>query len=232
MRRHGRSTAGRLQYRAVEGSPLQLLRLDPAAFILLAVSLILALSLHEFAHAYVADLQGDRLPRAMGRVSLNPARHLDPLGTILLFIVGFGWARPVEFRPQALASKRFGPALVALAGPGMNLLLAVAAAAAFTPVFHALGCGTATRFLLAFMGINVLLAVFNLIPLPPLDGSRLLTIFLPPNRQHIVFWLDRWGLLILLALLFFGGFALLGPILGFVFDLIVPASAAFCGVPS
>lgn len=209
---------------------LPLLRDDPVAFILLAISIILAISLHEFAHAYTADLQGDRLPRAMGRVSLNPARHLDPLGTILIFLVGFGWGRPVEFRPQSFASKRFGSAMVALAGPLMNLLLAIVAALLFTPIFNATACGTLTTFLLRFVGINVILAVFNLMPLPPLDGSRLLTVFLPPDKQHIIYFLDRYGLLILLGLVFFGGFTILRPVIEFIYSLIVPESAGFCGL--
>jgi Zn-dependent protease len=206
------------------------LREDPAAFAMLAITIIVALTLHEFAHAYVADLQGDRLPRAMGRVSLNPARHLDPFGTILIFLVGFGWGKPVEFRPQAFASKRFGSALVALAGPLMNLLLAILAALVFTPIFNSTGCGTLTTFLLTFMGINVILAVFNLVPLPPLDGSRLLTVFLPPDKQHIIYFLDKYGLLILIVLVLFGGFALLDPIFEFMFSLILPESAGFCGL--
>src|SRR5919202_3918846 len=106
-------------------SPLELLGSDPLVFVLLAIGVIFAISLHEYGHALAADLQGDRLPRAMGRLSLNPARHLDPLGTLFIFLVGFGWGKPVEFRPQALASRRFGAALVALAGPLMNLLLAI-----------------------------------------------------------------------------------------------------------
>src|SRR5687768_18507522 len=112
-------------------SPLSLLKDEPLAFIMLAVAIIFALSLHEYGHAYVADLQGDRMPRAMGRLSLNPARHLDPLGTLFIFLVGFGWGKPVEFRASALSSRRFGAAAVALAGPGMNLALAVVGALVF-----------------------------------------------------------------------------------------------------
>lgn len=193
------------------GSPVELLRHEPLAFVLLAAALILAISLHEFAHALAADLQGDRLPRAMGRVSLNPARHLDPLGTLLIFIAGFGWGKPVEFRRQALSSERFGAAIVALAGPGMNLLLAIVSAFALAIAYN-VGGFAVTVFLETFIAINVLLAVLNLLPLPPLDGSRLLTIFLPPSKQHIIFWLDRYGLLILILLVVFGGAVLLEPL--------------------
>lgn len=200
-------------------SPLEILRYDPVAFILLAASLILAIALHEYGHALAADLQGDRLPRAMGRLTLNPARHLDPVGTIFIFLVGFGWGKPVEFRPQALSSKRFGAAIVALAGPMMNLLLAIVSAFAYVALFGAAALdrgfladpSAVELFLRIFFDLNVLLAVFNLVPLPPLDGSRLLTIFLPPGKQKIIYFLDKWGFLLLLALLFFGGFTLFEP---------------------
>lgn len=195
------------------GGPLELLREDPFAFVLLAVALILAIALHEYAHALAADLQGDRLPRAMGRLSLNPARHLDPLGTLLIFLVGFGWGKPVEFRRQALSSQRFGAAIVALAGPMMNLLLAIVAAFIFVPVYEAGASDDVAQFLFTFMGINIVLAIFNLVPLPPLDGSRLLTIFLPPSKQHIVFWLDRYGFLILIFIVLFGGISLLDDVI-------------------
>jgi Zn-dependent protease len=173
------------------------------AFALLAGALVLAIGLHEFAHALAADLQGDRLPRAMGRLTLNPIRHLDPLGTLLIIIAGFGWGKPVEFRPEALSSKRFGAAIVALAGPMMNILLALAGAFLFGFSEHAFGRNFLSIFLLEFTVINAILAVFNLIPIPPLDGSRLLTIFLPPNKQRIIFFLDRYGFLLLLVLVFF-----------------------------
>jgi Zn-dependent protease len=185
---------------------LPLLRTDPLAFVLVIAGLILAIGLHEYAHALAADLQGDRLPRAMGRLTLNPIRHLDPVGTVLLVIAGFGWGKPVEFRPSALVSKRFGGAIVALAGPAMNVLLALVSAVVLLVLIRNPGANpTLIDFLGTFMSINVLLAVFNLLPVPPLDGSRLLTIFLPPSRQHVIYFLDRYGFVILLAIVFFGG---------------------------
>lgn len=200
---------------------LSLLGTDPLAFVLLAIALIEAIALHEYAHALAADLQGDRLPRAMGRLTLNPIKHLDPLGTVLIFLVGFGWGKPVEFRLQALTSKRFGPAFVALAGPLMNLFLAVLGAFGLALAVRVGAPDSIELFLQFFVGINVLLAVFNLIPLPPLDGSRLLTIFLPPHRHNIIFFLDRYGMLILLGLLIFGGFTLLGPVITTVRDTVL-----------
>lgn len=202
--------------------PLQLLQggLDGLiAFLLLAAALVLAIGLHEYAHALAADLQGDRLPRAMGRLTLNPIKHLDPLGTVLIFIAGFGWGKPVEFRPEALASRRFGAAAVAIAGPLMNVVLGLVGALAYR--VYSLGpyVEFLEMFLRSFIFINAVLAVFNLLPVPPLDGSRLLTIFLPPSRQNIIFFLDRFGFLIILGVVFFAPW-LLRPLISFVIDLI------------
>ena len=199
---------------------LPLLNSDPMAFVLLVAALIGAIGLHEYAHALTADLQGDRMPRAMGRLTPNPIKHLDPVGTLFIVLVGFGWGKPVEFRPQALSSKRFGAAMVALAGPMMNLLLAFVTAL----VAIQLGDGLPdffNTFLSVFFSINVLLAVFNLIPLPPLDGSRLLTIFLPPKRQNIIFFLDKYGFIILLGVLLFGGFTFIEPIITAVSKFVI-----------
>jgi Zn-dependent protease len=207
---------------------LRFLTSDPLVFFLLVISLVEAIAMHEYAHALAADLQGDRMPRAFGRLTLNPVKHLDPLGTLMLLLVGFGWGKPVEFRPQALSSKRFGGAIVALAGPMMNLALALAAAVVGRILGHdfLFSIFEADRdpielFLFLFFSINVLLAVFNLIPLPPLDGSRLLTIFLPPDKQRIIYFLDQYGFLILLALLFFGGFRFFEPLLRTVQDVLL-----------
>lgn len=199
---------------------LPLLRTDPTAFVLLVVALIGAIGLHEYAHALAADLQGDRMPRAMGRLTPNPIRHLDPVGTLFILLVGFGWGKPVEFRPQALSSKRFGAAVVALAGPLMNLVLGFVAAVIAVQFSDGLP-DFLYRFLAGFFSINVLLAVFNLIPLPPLDGSRLLTIFLPPKRQNIIFFLDKYGFIILLGVLLFGGFTFISPVIDAVGNFIV-----------
>lgn len=196
------------------------------AFLLFAGAILLAIALHEYAHALAADLQGDRLPRAMGRLTLNPVRHLDPLGTLLIFVAGFGWGKPVEFRLSALSSKRFGAAIVALAGPAMNVALGLLGAIALRvtnpellgalggrPVFELPNPSFVDMFLATFMTVNVILAVFNLIPVPPLDGSRLLTIFLPPDKQKIVFFLDRYGFLILLVVVFLGPRTLFNPLI-------------------
>jgi Zn-dependent protease len=168
--------------------------------IIYALVLLIAISLHEFGHAFAADVQGDRTPRLAGRLTLNPLAHLDPIGTLAIVLAGFGWGKPVPFSPQALRNKRTGPAIVALAGPTVNVILAVLAA--FALARGRFG-GFAGTFLQVMLDLNIILAIFNLIPIPPLDGSRLLTLLLPPSKQQIIFFLDQWGFLILIVVVLF-----------------------------
>ena len=180
-------------------SPLNLLFDAPVQFAAIMVALLISIPLHEFSHAAVATVQGDQTARAAGRLSLNPLKHLDPFGTVFLVLAGFGWGRPVPFTPGNLRNRRFGAALVSLAGPISNFLIATLALLIIKVALFSLTTTTFT-FLLAFFQINVLLGVFNLIPIPPLDGSRLLAVVLPPSRQGIVYFLDRYGIYLLLGL--------------------------------
>lgn len=157
------------------------------------VGLIIAITIHEFSHAFVADHFGDPTPRSFGRVTLNPLAHLDPLGTLMLFFVHFGWGKPVPIDPYNLSKRE--EIYVALAGPFSNLLLAVVFALIIRffpiPIFY------------IFIQTNVVLAVFNLIPLPPLDGSKILLNLLP--EEHSLRWqqaFDQYGVIILALALF------------------------------
>ncbi|MDQ4149092.1 MAG: site-2 protease family protein [Actinomycetota bacterium] len=175
---------------------------DLVGFVLSGIAFVIALSLHEFGHAAVANMQGDPTARLAGRLTLNPLAHLDPVGTFMIVLVGFGWGKPVPFTATKLKSRRFGPALVGVAGPAMNFVLAFAAAA----LLVMLGPGSErilAEFLVITLQLNVVLAIFNLLPIPPLDGSRILSAALPPSKQHIIYFLDRWGFVILLIVVFF-----------------------------
>lgn len=180
-------------------SPISLLLDQPLLFVAFVVAVLIAFALHEFSHAAVATAQGDDTARRHGRLTLNPIKHIDPFGAILLLVAGFGYAKPVPFQPARLRSRRFGAALVGLAGPAMNFLLAIVTAALISAGLVG-GDGLAFSFAVLFFRLNVVLGVFNLLPIPPLDGSRVLAAALPPSRQNIVFFLDQYGIYILLAL--------------------------------
>ena len=179
---------------------------DFVGFLIIGVTLVVAISLHEFGHALADELQGDPTARLAGRLTVNPVRHLDPFGTLMIALVGFGWGRPVPISPPSMRNRRYGAAVVGLAGPAVNVLLALTSAllARYMGLNLVAGAGGSSltfteRLVSAFLYINVLLAVLNLIPIPPLDGSRVLGALLPPSRQHIVYFLDQWGFVLLLV---------------------------------
>jgi Zn-dependent protease len=188
------------------------------------IVLVIAFSVHEFAHAWTADQLGDDTPRLQGRLTLNPLSHLDPLGSIMLLIAGFGWAKPVLVNPYALRRRTpAGMMLVAVAGPFSNLLLAILAAIPFragllSPSFS--GSFLSLLFL-EFIWINLILLFFNLLPIFPLDGEKVAEYFLPPNGQDFLYRLRPYGMYILMGLILLGNFGGLD-ILGFV--IATPAS--------
>ncbi|MDO9528508.1 MAG: site-2 protease family protein [Syntrophales bacterium] len=182
---------------------LTLLIKNPLAFFLIAIPLLYSVILHELAHGWVAYRMGDPTAKLMGRLSLNPLKHLDPMGTFMLFIFGFGWARPVPVNLNNLHSSRAGMILVSSAGIIVNMMLAFAAL--FLLRSLALPShGIAATMLYYMAQINIILAAFNLIPIPPLDGSKILMGFLPKRLEYQLSRLEPYGFLIIITLLFFG----------------------------
>lgn len=189
---------------------IQLLQTDPVVFAILVPALLLSLTLHEFAHARIALSFGDPTALRAGRVTLNPLRHLDPLGTIMLLFAGFGWAKPVPVNPYNLHPRRLGDIMVSLAGPLSNLCLAVIAGCLMRIVIVAYAAGVVGQIgellfkaLMILLTINVCLFTFNLIPLFPLDGHHILRELLPPGKQtgfmHWQMKYGMWALVLLLA---------------------------------
>lgn len=175
---------------------------DPARLFYMTPAVIIGLTFHEYAHAAAAYRLGDRTAYHQGRLTLNPAAHLDILGLILLYFAGFGWARPVPVNPfNFRGNKKTGMILVSLAGPISNLVLAVVAAALLGAfLWNVPYAGPITQELIR---INVILAVFNLLPVPPLDGSKILAGILPGNNEWL-YRLEQYGTIILILLLFTG----------------------------
>lgn len=189
---------------------ISLLFTQPTLFFAWIIAVIITVTIHEFSHAFVATLQGDTTPEDHGRLTFDPRSHVDGIGLLMLVILGFGWGKPVPFNPHNLRFPRWGATLVALAGPGANLLgtLVFGGAAVLLLRFGILAEeNLLISFLLLLVTINVMLMLFNLIPIPPLDGSRVLLDFLyHPRYAHARFLLETRGPLILLALVLFDTF--------------------------
>ncbi|RJP44582.1 site-2 protease family protein [Candidatus Parcubacteria bacterium] len=194
------------------------------------VVLIFSVMIHEISHGYVAERLGDPTARLAGRLTLNPLKHLDPFGSVLLpvmlyFLTGggfvFGWAKPVPYNPFNLKNPEVGGGKIAAAGPISNLLIAVVFGVLLRVVE---GLGAATPLTVLFgvvVYLNILLAVFNLVPLPPLDGSKVLFALLPdtPGARTLRFFLEQYGMFLLLLFIFFG-FHLIVPVIRYLFLLI------------
>ena len=186
-------------------------RLTNPAWLLAAAGIILlALPVHEFAHAFVAVQLGDPTPRYQGRYTLNPLRHIDPIGAVLILLVGFGWAKPVQWNPRNVTvDPRLASILVSVAGPLSNLVLAFISLLIWQLLGG--GGGMTAAFLTTFASINVLLFVFNLLPIPPLDGSHVLFALLPGDTRQIQFFLMQYGMLIVFAVVFIAPGLIRGP---------------------
>lgn len=193
--------------------------------------LILSVMAHEISHGMMADYLGDPTARLMGRLSLNPIKHIDPIGSIIVpgililmqtpFLIG--WAKPVPVNPLNFKDQRYGEAKVSLAGPGANLIIALV----FGLIMRVMAwVGASSAFAVNLFGlfqiivwINLLLAVFNLIPIPPLDGSHILFAFLPERFEKVKIFMQRYSLFILLFFIMFL-FTLIVPVVAFLFRLI------------
>ena len=163
--------------------------IEPEIIILLIPALVFSLSFHEFAHAWMAYRLGDNTAARLGRLTLNPISHLDPIGLLALLLMGFGWAKPVPVDPRYLENPKKDMVKVAAAGPISNIILAVVAALALRLLFSTdLLTDNIKTFLIIFMQINITLAVFNLLPVSPLDGSQILTPFLEKHFSFDLVW--------------------------------------------
>ncbi len=185
--------------------------LDIQTIVARVIVLLIAFTVHELAHALTADYLGDPTPRNMGRITLNPLKHLDPFGTLLLIIAGFGWANPVMVNPMNMrGNPHTSMAIVDIAGPLSNIAMAVVAALAFrlglvhfSPSVVPGGNLSMLSFILSnFIWINLILAFFNLIPIPPLDGSKILYAILPSEFVYRLRSFEQFGFIILMAVVF------------------------------
>ncbi len=207
---------------------------------IMLVPALLAVTLHEVAHGFIADKLGDPTARLLGRLTLNPLRHLDPIGTLALLIFGFGWARPVPVNFLNLQRQRRDMILVSLAGPGTNFALALASALLLRGLAWLAGSGMADgtalgaaleplRLMAGFsLYINIILGVFNLLPIPPLDGGRVMTGLLPKRQAELLARVEPFGFVIIIFLVFFTSLwrVVLGPVVYYLVALLAGPQAA------
>jgi Zn-dependent protease len=203
----------------------------PIAFLIVFGSLIVVVSVHEFAHAFTADKLGDPTPRLQGRLSLNPKVHLDPIGTLMLAFFGFGWGKPVVFDPYNLKNPRRDSALISLAGPASNISLALV----ISLLLRLFNGPFFPQFVVSIFSLvvfyNLLLAFFNLIPIHPLDGGKIFIGLIPAKDvEEADTFLKRYGLFILILLIFpiFGGRSpistVLLPLIGKLMHILLPGN--------
>ena len=188
---------------------------SPEIFLIIP-AIIIAMSIHEAAHAYSAYYYGDDTAKAHGRLTLNPLAHIDPIGFLLLIVAGFGWAKPVPVNPRNFrGNKRLADFVVSVAGIATNL---TAAALTLSIMKHVnITSQGLFNFLQTFVRFNIILAVFNILPIPPLDGSKMLAALLPSSMARVIWFLDQYGMFILMLLVFTNVIGMvLSPMVNFV----------------
>lgn len=198
---------------------------DLARMIYVLPGILLALTVHEFSHGYVAYLIGDSTAKNSGRLTLNPIAHIDPLGFIMLMFAGFGWAKPVPVNPYLFdIDRRKGTMLVSLAGPASNIIMAILLTLIFALVIRFTGSlnNVVQQLFVSAISINLVLAVFNLFPIPPLDGSKIVMSLFPSRFEQTFHELERYSFILLIALLFLGVIRrILFPIVSVLFNLLM-----------
>lgn len=204
---------------------------NPAELPFVAAGLLTAVVLHELAHGMVAYRLGDPTPKLTGRLTLNPLAHIDPVGLIMLIFFRFGWAKPVQVNPGNFANPRSGMMLVAVAGPLANVLVAFVAMSLIKVA--GLGAGPAGKALTWIILYNVWLGVFNLLPFPPLDGSRVLAWFLPPRQAYALQRYEGVGWILLILLLTSGYLGrIINPVVEFLLYFLDVVTSFLQGAPS
>jgi Zn-dependent protease len=190
---------------------LNLLLNNPVVFFMLAVPILYSIIIHELAHGWVANRLGDPTARLAGRLSLNPLKHLDPVGTLMLLFFGFGWAKPVPINLGNIRNQRQGLIMVSAAGIAANIALAFAALLGGR-LLSPSASGEIKLILYYMAQINIVLAAFNLIPIPPLDGSKILMGFMSSRFQYSFSRVEPYGFFIIIGLLYIGA---LDPVIAF-----------------
>src|SRR3990167_2639789 len=212
---------------------LNYLLTNPLLFLVYIIALLIAIGVHEFSHAFAADQLGNPTPRLAGRLKLNPLVHIDPMGILFLLFFGFGWGKPVGFDPFNLKNPRRDAAIISLAGPFSNFSLALILSLILRIVswFRVLPLqGAVYFFLIPIISLNIILGVFNLLPIHPLDGFKIVGGVLSEEKAREWYQLERYGMIFLLMLIFpFAGSSLLDliirPVVSFILGLLIPTSA-------
>lgn len=210
---------------------LSLIFTNPIIFIIYVIALLISISVHEFSHAWMADHLGDPTPRLQGRLKLNPVSHIDPMGLMFLFFIGFGWGKPVPFDPYNLKNPRKDAALISIAGPGSNFILAIVLAIVLKlfilfklNVLYTIG----SILIIPLISLNIMLGIFNLLPINPLDGFKIVGGLLNDEQAREWYQLEKYGFIFLIMMIFPLGNtsmldAVIRPLINFILGILIPS---------